>query len=132
MDMMVKISAVAILGAIFCVLLRQNEKATALALSVLSCVIVLVLAIRFLQPVWSVIKQVEALSGLEQGVTAPLFKVVGIGLLTQVAGSVCADAGENSLGKTVEIAGTVLALYASLPLLQSVLSLVEKLIGGAF
>ena len=132
MDMMIKISAMAILAAVFCVLLRQNEKAAALALSILSCVIVLILALRFLQPIWTVIRQMEDLSGLESGVTAPLFKVVGIGILTQIAGSVCSDAGEGSLGKTVEIAGTALALYASLPLLQSVLSLVEKLIGGAF
>lgn len=132
MDMMIKISAMAVLAAVFCVLLRQNEKAAALAVSVLSCVVVLVLALRFLQPVWTVIRQLEGLSGLESGVTAPLFKVVGIGILTQIAVSVCGDAGEGSLGKTVEIAGTVMALYASLPLLQSVLSLVEKLIGGAF
>ena len=98
MDMMIKISAVAILAAIFCVLLRQNEKATALALSILACVAVLVLCLRFLQPIWSVIRQIENLSGLENGVTAPLFKVVGIGILTQVAGSVCADSGEGSLG----------------------------------
>lgn len=130
MEVMVKISAIAILAAVLCVLLRQNEKAAALGLSILSCVVVLVLSFRFLQPVWSVVEKMEKLSGLGGGVSKPLLKVVGIGFLTQIAGSVCTEAGEASLTKAVEISGTVLAVYAALPLVMSVLSLAEKLIGG--
>ena len=131
MDSMIKIAAVAILAAVLCLLLRQNEKAMALGVSVLSCVAVLLLGVRFFQPIWAVIQKLEELSGLSGSVTKPLFKVVGIGILTQVAGSVCSEAGEGALAKAVEISGTVLAVYVSLPLLTSVLSLVEKLIGGS-
>ena len=130
MEVMVKISAIAIMAAVLCLLLRQNEKAVALGLSVLSCVTVLILGARFLQPIWSVIGKIENLSGLGGGVTEPLLKVVGIGFLTQLAGSVCSEAGETSLAKAVELAGTVLAVYAALPLVLSVLDLAEKLIGG--
>lgn len=126
-----KVAAVAILAAVLCVVVRQEEKAVALGLSVLSGVFVLVLGFRFLQPIWTLIKELKDLSGLAGGATTPLFKVVGIGLLTQMAGSVCSEAGETSLAKAVEISGTILAVYASLPLLESVLSLVEKLIGGS-
>ncbi len=130
MDVMLKISALAVLAAVLCVLLRQNEKVSALALSVLACVSVLILGFQFMQPVWSIVERLRELSGLSNGLTAPLFKVVGIGLLTQIAGSVCTEAGEASLAKAVEISGTLLSVYASLPLLAAVLSLVEKLIGG--
>lgn len=131
MEVMMKISAVAVLGAVLCTLLRQNEKAVALGVSILACTVVLVLGFRFFQPIWSIVEKLKELSGLSEGVTKPLFKVVGIGILTQIAGNVCSEAGEASLAKAVEISGTVLAVYASLPLLASVLSLVEKLIGGA-
>ncbi len=131
MDTMLKLAVLAVLSAVMCLLLRQNEMSLALVFSVLACTLILLIGIRFLQPVLSVIKQLEDLSGLEKGATQPLFKVVGIGVLTQIAGSVCRDADEGSLAKSVEIAGTFLAIYASLPLLNAVLSLVEKLIGGA-
>lgn len=131
MGVMIRIAAVAILAAVLCVMVRQEEKAVAMGLSALSCAVVLVLGFRFLQPIWTLLKELEALSGLGGGVMKPLFKVVGIGLLTQIAGSICSEAGEVSLAKAVEISGTVLAVYASLPLLASVLSLVEKLIGGS-
>lgn len=131
MEVMFKISAIAVLAAVLCVLVRQNEKATGLALSILTCVTVLVLGFRFLQPIWSIADKLRELSGLSNSLVSPLFKVVGIGLLTQIAGSVCSEAGETSMAKAVEISGAVLAVYTSLPLLAAVLSLVEKLIGGS-
>ena len=132
MEMMVKISAIGILAAVLGVLLRQSEKAVALGMSLLSCTAVLLLSVRFLQPIWEVVQRIVKLSGLGNGLTKPLLKVVGIGLLTQIAGSVCNEAGEPSLAKAVEISGSVLAVYASLPLFAALLTLAEKLIGGTF
>lgn len=100
-------------------------------LSLLVCVGILVLGLRFLSPVWVVLEQLKRLSGLSDAVTAPLLKVTGIGILTQVAGGVCADAGETSLTKAVELTGSFLALYAAIPLLSSVLELLEQLLGGS-
>lgn len=131
MDTMVKIATLAVLAAVLCLLLRQSEKPLSLVLSVLACVVALVLALGFIRPVWDMVQRLEALSGLDGEVTAPLLKVVGIGILTQFAGCVCVDAGETSLAKAVELSGTALAIYTSLPLLSAVVSLVENLIGGS-
>lgn len=132
MDTMVRIAAIAVLAAVICVLMRRSEMTVALGMSVLTGLVILVLGLRFLQPIVSVVAQLEALSGLSKGVTKPLFKVVAIGILTQISESICTEAGEASLAKAVEISGTILAIYATLPLITSVLSLVEKLIGGSF
>ena len=130
MEQIMKIAAVAILASAFSILVGQREKIMALLLSLAACLVILVLGIRFLEPVRSVLEQLEDLSGLSAVVTAPLMKVTGIGLLTQIACGVCADAGENALAKIVEVSGSILALSASMPLLASVLSLMEQLLGG--
>jgi stage III sporulation protein AD len=67
---------------------------------------------------------------MEDEIVSPMLKVAGVGLMTQVAAGICQDAGENALGKTVELCGTVLAMYAALPLLLAVLELVESMMGG--
>ena len=131
MDIMLKIAVIAVLSAVMSVLLRQNEKALALTISILACAVILLLGIGFLQPIWSIIEKLEKLSGLGNRITEPLLKAVGIGVLTQIAGSVCAQAGEASLGKAVEISGSILSVYVALPLLNAVLTLVERLIGGS-
>lgn len=130
MDIVLQIASLSVVAAVLAVVVRENQKPVSLLLSLAGCVLILLCGIRFLKPIFSVVEQLRSLSGLQNTVTQPLVKVTGIGILTQVAGSVCADAGEKALEKAVEISGTLLGLYAALPLLSSVLSLLEEMLGG--
>ena len=59
-----------------------------------------------------------------------LWKVAGISLITELAETVCADAGESALGRMLRLCGAAAALYTALPLFSAVLELLEKLMGG--
>lgn len=130
MDAALRISSLAVVAAVLCLVVRQREKPLALLLSLAACAAVLLLGLRFFSPVLSVVERLRDLSGLNEAVTAPLLKVTGIGLLTQVAGGVCEDAEERALAKAVEIGGSVLSVYAALPLLSAALELLEEMLGG--
>ena len=56
--------------------------------------------------------------------------VLGIGLLTQLTASVCADAGESTVARLIELCGSVLGIYTALPLLEAVLSLLRTMLEG--
>lgn len=131
MDAIIRISALTVVTAVLCVVIRQSSKPLALLLTLAACIGVYLLGLEFLTPIQTVVQQLQRLSGLSDAVTRPLWKVVGIGLLSQTASGLCADAGESALAKTVELSGSLLALYAALPLLSSVLTLLEQLVGGA-
>ena len=92
--------------------------------------IALLAAVQLLAPIFSVAEQLRSLSGLSTAVTAPLFKVTAIGILSRVAAGVCGDAGEKALERAVELSGSILALYAALPLVSAVLELLEDMLGG--
>ena len=130
MELIVKISVLAVVAAVLCVLLREHAKPTAMLLSLLACAGILLLGMQVFAPVLTVMEQMERLSGLSGDVIAPMLKVAGIGMLTQIASGVCVDAGENALAKAVEMSGSILAIYLSLPLLSSLLTMMEKLLGG--
>lgn len=130
MGTVVQIASLSVVAALLCVVVRENGKTLAMLLSLASCVGILLLALRFFAPVLSVVEQLRSLSGLNETVTAPLLKVTGIGLLAQVAGSVCEDAEERALAKAVEIGGSILSVYAALPLMTAVLDLLEEMLGG--
>lgn len=130
MDAALRISSLAVVAAVLCLVVRQREKPLALLLSLAACAAVLLLGLRFFSPVLSVVERLRDLSSLNEAVTAPLLKVTGIGLLTQVAGGVCEDAEERALAKAVEIGGSVLSVYAALPLLSAALELLEEMLGG--
>lgn len=130
MDAALRIASLAVIGAILCVLVREREKSMALVLSLAACGLVLCLAFRFFMPILETVERLRELSGLNSSATAPLLKTVGIGLLTQLAVGVCEDAGEKSLAGAAQIGGTVMALYAALPLVTAVLELLEDMLGG--
>ena len=71
-----------------------------------------------------------AVSLIAAALLAPVLKTVGVGLLTQIAGAFCRDAGEQALCKVVELCGTFLAVYVALPLANAVLELLQTLMGG--
>ena len=131
METAAKIGAIAMVASVFCVLLREREKSLSVVASLLACTGILLLSAKLLRPVWSVAEQVRRMSGLSDLLTEPVWKVVGIGLVTQMASGVCADAGENALAKIVEVSGGILAVYTTLPLLSAVLGLLETLLGRA-
>lgn len=130
METMVKVAALGAVTAVLCLVVREREKTLGLLLSLAGCAIALLTALQLLSPIFSVAEQLRALSGLSTAVTSPLFKVTAIGILSRVAAGVCGDAGEKALERAVELSGSILALYAALPLVSAVLELLEDMLGG--
>ena len=110
--------------------LKKRVGELALVLAVLSICILSYFAMTMFQPVLDMVSQLEELTGLNTAVMAPVFKTVLIGILTNVAAGICSDSGENGIARMVEICGTVMALYLSIPLISAVLELLDSLLGG--
>ncbi len=130
METAFQIVSLSVVCAVACVLIRERSGSLAMLLALTACVSALLLAVRFFGPIISLMERLRNLSGLSETVTAPLMKIIGLGLLTQLAGGVCEDSGEKALAKTVEICGSILAVYVSLPLINGVLTLLETMLGG--
>ena len=129
MEPVIQVAALAVTAAVICMVLRSRTGELAVLVSLAGCVLILLLSLRFLKPILEVFQQLRDLSGLLGSATVPLLKVAGIGLLTQLVGSICEDAGEKALRQAVEIGGGFLAVYVSLPLLSAVISLLEETLG---
>ena len=57
-----------------------------------------------------------------------LLKAAGIGLLSELAGLLCADAGENALGKVLQILSNAAILWLSLPLFRQIIGLIGEVL----
>ena len=75
----------------------------------------------------AIVNQVEQLCVHASG-SSPVMKCVGIGLITNLAGQVCRDAQQGTAASAVELCGVFCALYAALPLVESLLTVVERLV----
>ena len=98
-------------------------------LTVLGCCAVLITAISFIQPIFAFVEKLQALGNLNTQMLQILLKSVGIGLVGEIVVLVCNDMGNASMGKTLQILATAVILWLSLPMFNSLLDLLGKILG---
>ena len=67
-------------------------------------------------------------SGVSSLLLTPVIKCVGISLVTELGAQICKDASQGAAAAFVELCGTLCALYVALPLISSLVAVVEGLI----
>lgn len=123
-----KYAALAVVGAILCLLTRK-EAATFGTLVSVSVVLILAAAVlTFLRPIMTFAQSLKELSGLGSGVMVPVVKALGIGFLTEIGKNICSDAGESAISGALGLLGGVAGIYVLLPLMESVLELIQRIL----
>jgi len=130
MDLYVKAIACVLVGVVLCLSLYGKGKEISLLLAVLICVLVIGAGFSYLSSVFSFFGRLQQLIGLDNDLLQILLKAVGVAIMGEIAGLVCADAGQASMGKAVQILTAAVILWISLPLYSQILSLIEELLNG--
>lgn len=128
METAAKAAALGIIPALMALLLRKSNAELALCLTLAACCAISISALALFSDILSLLRRSAELSGLSDAVLSPVLKCVGIGVIAKLAGDLCRDSGSAALASSVELACALAALAAALPLLSSLLGLVEKLL----
>lgn len=129
MHTLFQICAGAVLAAVLTALLSKQGKDIALLLSVAACVLVLLAAVRYLQPVISFLEKLRLTAMVDPSLMAIMLKAVGLGLIAEITALICADAGNAAVAKTVQTLAAVGMLWLSLPLMEQLLDIVIQMTG---
>ena len=124
-----QISGAVLLAVILVLALKSYCKEIGTILAITVCCLTGLTALRYLQPVLEFLKKLEDLGGLDEVMIEILLKSTGIGIITEIANLVCKDAGNESMGKSMQVLGTAVILYLSLPLFQTLIELLQKILG---
>lgn len=130
MDLYVKTIAGALIALMLCLTLSNKGKEIGILLALAVCVMVVCAGFSYLSSVLDFFAQLQRLIGIDNDLLNILLKAVGIGLMGEIAGLICADAGQATLGKAVQILTSAVILWISLPLYTQILSLIEELLKG--
>lgn len=112
------------------IILSRQGKEYALLLSIGACCLVLLVMFRFLEPVLDLLEQLQTLGNLQPEWLSVMLKAVGIGLIVEMGALICSDAGNAALGKTLQILGAAAVLWLSIPLMNSLMGLLEEILGS--
>ena len=129
MDMFLKAVAAALITVVIGLVLEKQGKDMRLLLTLAACSMIGVVTFAYFEPVISFVRRLTEMTKLNADLLAVILKSVGIGILGELAGLICSDAGNAALSKTIQMLTTAVILWLSIPLFESLLDLVQAILG---
>ena len=130
MTLFLQAAGAVLLAVVLGLCLEKQGKDMAVLLTMAVCVMVMASAISYLEPVMAFLNQLQTIGDLNSSMVGTLFKIVGIGLVSEIAAMICADAGRASLGKALQILSGAVILWLSIPIFTVLLELIQNILGG--
>lgn len=122
--------AVALVTVVLCLTLSSHEKHITILLSLAACAMVLVMAMRYLEPVVALVQTLADVCGIDADYITLILKAVGVGLLAELASLICSDGGNSALGRAVEMLAAAAVLWLAVPLVTAVMELIQQMMGA--
>lgn len=122
-----KIIAFAILSVSIILLLKEQRKDIAMLISIVAGIGLLVFGISKLSLVIDLLNELIEKSGMNSEFLAIILKVTGIAYIVEFGKNICTDAGESAIGNKLEMAGKVIIVTLSIPLISSLMGIINEL-----
>lgn len=122
-------TAAVLLATLVCLVLDKQGKDFSVLISICVCSMVMALGAAYLEPVLDFLRQLESSGQLDGSMIGILFKVAGIGILSEIAGMICSDTGNGSMSKVLHILSTAVILWLSIPIFKEMLDLIQNILG---
>ena len=129
MDQFIRISAGVLVSVLLTVMLNKQGKDMALLLTAVVCCMVIAVVVTYLEPVLDFVNELQSVGKLDSDMVRILLKAVGVSLVAEIAGLICADCGNAALGKAVQVLAIAAVLWLSLPLLHGLMDMIQKMLG---
>ena len=130
MDVFIKAAGGVLIALVLHLILAKQGKDISLLLTVAVCCMVAGAAVTYLDPVIVFFEKLQALGQIDTEMLTIILRAVGIGLLSEITCLICADVGNAALGKTLQLLASAVILWMSVPLFNSLITLVEEVLGS--
>ncbi len=124
----VKIIGVGFIAVIIIIILKQYKPEFAVYVSIATGVIILLMLVGQISGILDLLRDISSKTSINSGFLKILIKITGIAILTEFAVSICKDSGESAIASKVDIGGKVIIVALSMPIVQSLLETVIRIL----
>ena len=121
---LVRILGVGLVTAVAAILLRGTKPELSFAVTIAGSVVILLFSIDLLSQTFDIFRQIGEKTGIDSSLIKLMVKVIATGYLVEFAAGVVEDFGAKSVADKLIFAGKVIIFSVSLPVLQTLLSLI--------
>lgn len=123
-----KVIGFGIIAVSLIIILKNQRPEIALMCIVASSVIILLFVFDELKSVIDLINSLMVNSSIDSTYIKIILKVIGISYIIEFGKDICKDAGESAIANKMEIAGKVIIVSLSIPVVASLIDIVTELV----
>ena len=123
---LIKIIGAAFLTAICSAILKSTKPELSFVVVITGIIIILLFILDMVKGSFTVLSEIAAMTGLENGVIKILLKIVGVGYLTEFSAGVLNDFNAGSVADKVSLAGKITVMVMALPIISGLLTLLKQ------
>lgn len=120
---------IAFVTAIAALILKNTKPELAFAVTVAGSIILLMFVFDLFSDTFSVFGKIAAATGIDNSLVKILLKMIGIGYLVEFSAGILNDFGQSSVADKLVFCGKVVILVLAVPIIESVLALVNQFLG---
>lgn len=125
---MLKIIGVGITGAVAAITVRQYKPEMAVPIGIATAAILFLMVLSQVGYVIDVIRMTADRLNLNPEYITAILKMIAVAYLAQIGAEICRDAGQNAIAAKIELAGKILIVVLSVPILLSLMNLLIGLL----
>ncbi len=123
-----KLLGFAVIATVLIVVIKEQRKEIALILSVFTSIAIIAYAMTQMSGVITMLESLIEKSGISKDFMLIIFKVIGIAYLVEFGKNICMDAGQSAIATKLEMAGKVMIVVLSVPLINALLSVIAGMV----
>lgn len=129
MEIFLKTTAAVLTALLLWLCLNKQGKDFSVLLNLAVCTMIIASGCTFLRPVLDFVDKLQSAGALDSQLLSVILKVVGIGLIAEISNYVCKDAGNASMGKSLQILSSAVILWIAIPVFEKLISLLDEILG---
>lgn len=124
----VQIVIIGLCATIFILILEERHKVYGLYIGLAVGAGLLFIVIDKLEIILEVVNRINGLISIDEMYLKVMFQILGIAFITEFGAQLCKDAGKKSIASNIELAGKVIILVVSLPILLGIIEMIEGIV----
>ncbi|MCH5164149.1 MAG: hypothetical protein J1F36_03955 [Clostridiales bacterium] len=124
----IKIAAVGIITAFCSLTLKESKSGLSMVVGIAGGCIIILMLLDYFADIFAAISSMIDKAGIQSNILKSVIKIIGIGYITEFSAGIVEDTGNKSVAEKIVMAGKVIILVVSLPILTALFDLVAELL----
>ncbi|MBR6700517.1 MAG: stage III sporulation protein AD [Firmicutes bacterium] len=125
-----KIAIIGIAGTLLAGILKEQKKEYALYVGLATVIVIFSMIIKQLSAIFDFFRIWQQDMSYGEFYVPVILKILGVAYIADFTSQICKDAGENAIGGKVDMAGKVMVFYLAIPVMTSIMELINTLLPG--